>query len=869
MLNSHQIRAQFIDFFKKKEHTFVKSSSVVPHDDPTLLFINAGMNQFKDIFLDKVEPKFSRAVNSQKCIRAGGKHNDLDEVGRDGYHHTFFEMLGNWSFGDYYKKEAIAWAWELITDVWKFDKTKLHVTVHTSDQEAHDLWKDLTDIDPSHITYHGDEDNFWEMGETGPCGPCSELHYDKGTEHCGVEGEHNCVVNGDCHRYIEIWNLVFMQYFREADRSLTPLKNKHVDTGAGFERVCQILQGKDSNYDTDLFMPIIEEIAKVSKSPYDPKSSVAHRVIADHVRCLTFALADGGIPSNEGRGYVLRRILRRAARYGRELNLQEPFLYKLVDVVIAVMGDHFTELAEKRDYIIMIIKAEEERFNLTLDKGLEKFEEIANSLKEKIIPGVEAFTLYDTFGFPLDLTTILADERGLTVDLLGFERAMEEQKERARQSSKFVMDSDEIKWTVFHNSKETEFKGYNTLTTDSEILRYSLDEKDLVKIVLDKTPFYAEAGGQCGDKGEISGNSFLIKVYDVREANGLWIHLGKLVSGEITTSEVKAVVTESVRRDIASNHTATHLLHATLRKVLGSHVQQKGSLVEDRGFRFDFTHFSGLTPDEIKQIEDIVNEQIRKNSNVVSTVKTLEEARKDGAIALFGEKYGESVRVISIPHFSEELCGGTHVHATGEIGMLKILSETSIAAGVRRIEAITGSKVMEFLRDKEEKLDSLKNILSANDKNIEEKLEKLVEDNKQLTKDIEEVKAKQGSLLVNKLIENAEILADFKLVVSQVEVETTNDLRSLSDQLKDKIRSGIGVLFAVIDSKVSISVVVTQNLTKQYHAGKLVNKLATIVEGKGGGRSDSAMAGGKNVNKIAEALNSVKGIVSDFKNSPK
>lgn len=869
MLTSSEIRAQFIDFFKNRQHTFVKSAPVVPQDDPTLLFINAGMNQFKDIFLDKVEPTFLRAVNSQKCIRAGGKHNDLDEVGRDGYHHTFFEMLGNWSFGDYYKKEAITWAWELLTEVWKLDKSKLHATVHTSDQEAYELWKELTDIDPSHITYHGDKDNFWEMGETGPCGPCSELHYDRGTDFCGVSGEHNCIVNGDCHRYMEIWNLVFMQYYRETDGSLTSLKKRHVDTGSGFERICQLLQGKDSNYHTDLFMPIIEEIAKISKTPYDSETSVAHRVIADHIRCLTFALGDGGMPSNEGRGYVLRRILRRAARYGRQINLKEPFLYKLVDVVIAVMGEHFTELADKRDYIIMIIKAEEERFNLTLDKGLEKFEEIVNSIKQKTIPGIEAFILYDTFGFPLDLTSIIAEERGLIVDLKGFEQAMQEQKERARQSSKFVMDTDEIKWEVFHDSKETEFLGYDALITDSKILRYSLNDDNLVKVVLDKTPFYAESGGQVGDKGAISGDTFLIKIYDVRKVNGLWIHLGKLITGEITADEVKAVVTDSVRRDVASNHTATHLLHSALRKVLGSHVQQKGSLVEAKGLRFDFTHFSGLTPEELVHVENIVNLQIRNNASLTVSVKTLEDARKDGAMALFGEKYGDEVRVVSISEFSQELCGGTHVHATGEIGMFKILSEASSAAGIRRIEAITGSQVMEYLREKEQKLDFLKNTLGANDKNLEEKLEKLFDDNKKLARELEEIKAKQSSALASYLIERAKIFADFKLVISEVEVDNANDLRILGDQLKDKIKTGIGVLFARIEGKVSILVIVTPDLSKQYHAGKIVGRLASIVDGKGGGRPDSAMAGGRDISKIAEALNSVREIVSNFKNGSK
>ncbi len=861
MKKSSEIRAQFIDFFKSKGHTFVKSSPVIPQDDPTLLFINAGMNQFKDIFLDKVEAKYSRAVNSQKCIRAGGKHNDLDEVGKDGYHHTFFEMLGNWSFGDYYKKEAISWAWELITDVWKLDKAKLYATVHHSDQEAYELWKELTDIDPSHISYHGDKDNFWEMGETGPCGPCTEIHYDRGVDYCGVQGQHNCEVNGDCHRYMEIWNLVFMQYYRESDGSLTPLKKTHVDTGSGFERICQILQGKDSNYHTDLFMPIINDISKISGFEYNPQDSVSHRVIADHIRCLTFALADGGMPANEGRGYVLRRILRRAARYGRNIGLKEPFLYKLVDSVISVMGNHFHELEEKRDYIMMVIKAEEERFNQTLDKGLDKFEEILSSLNTKTIPGEEAFTLYDTFGFPIDLTNILAAERGLQVDMQGFDKAMEQQKERARQSSKFTMEDDDTQWFVFDDKAESQFVGYDILECSSSILRYASQNKNIVKIVLDKTPFYAESGGQTADKGQIKGNDFLIEIFDVKKLGDTFIHLGKLVEGNITSQTVIASVRKSIRRDTASNHTATHLLHSALRQVLGAHVQQKGSLVDSKGLRFDFTHFSAVNHEEIKQIEEIVNNEIRKNSPVNIAIKSIEDAKKEGAMALFGEKYGDQVRVVSIPNFSMELCGGTHVNLTGDIGPFKIITESSSAAGIRRIEAITGSKVLEHISHLEDKLHSIKNLLNANDKNLLEKVEKNLEENHDLKREIEELKAKQGSALVNELLKDAQLVQDIKVVINQVKVENSNDLRSLGDQLKDKMKSGVGVLIADLGDKVSLLTIVTPDLTKKYHAGKIVGQLAAIVGGKGGGRPDSAMAGGKDTAKLTQVLSSALEII--------
>ncbi|OQY40287.1 MAG: alanine--tRNA ligase [Candidatus Cloacimonetes bacterium 4572_65] len=864
MVTSSEIRQQFIDFFKAKEHVFVKSAPVVPLDDPTLLFINAGMNQFKSIFLGLEDVKTPRVVNSQKCIRAGGKHNDLDEVGKDGYHHTFFEMLGNWSFGDYYKKEAIVWAWELITDVWKIDKSKLYATVHHTDEEAFNLWRDETDINPDHISYHGDKDNFWEMGETGPCGPCSELHFDRGTDFCGVEGEHNCDVNGDCHRYMEIWNLVFMQYFREKDNTLTPLKMRHVDTGSGFERICQLLQNKDSNYHTDLFMPIIEEISKISGHEYNPKTSVSHRVIADHIRAITFSLADGGMPSNEGRGYVIRRILRRAARFGRLLDLKKPFLYKLVDVVIDVMGDHFVEIKDKKDYIVMVIKAEEERFNQTLDKGLEKFDDICKCLSGKIIPGESAFLLYDTFGFPVDLTSIIAEEKGLTVDMEGFNIAMEAQKERARQSSKFVLEVDETGWTKFSESKETQFVGYETLETEANILRYSIDKKNVVSIVLDKTPCYAESGGQVGDKGNIKAEKFEINLFDTKKINGLWVHLGKLISGEIEDCKVIISLNKENRVKTSANHSATHLLHSALRTVLGTHVQQKGSLVDSKGLRFDFTHFNGMSTKEIELVENMVNEQILKSSPLLTEVKTIEEAREDGAMALFGEKYGDSVRVVSISDFSKELCGGTHVSNVGEIGLLKIVSESSSAAGIRRIEALTGLKVLELLRTKEEKLAKISSLLGSNEKNIESKIEKSQEELKNLQKELESIKAQQSSGVLDDLIKSSTTIADVKVVSGKVNVANPNELRQIGDQLKDKIGSGIGILIAPVKGKVSVLVIVTKDLTKRFQAGKIVGKIAEIVGGRGGGRPDSAMAGGKDISKIDEALEKVTEILETF-----
>lgn len=859
MLTSSEIRKQFIDFFKSKEHTFIKSSPVVPQGDPTLLFINAGMNQFKNIFLGIEKPKCSRAVNSQKCIRAGGKHNDLDEVGKDGYHHTFFEMLGNWSFGDYYKKEIIKWSWELITEVWKLDKDKLYASVHNTDQEAYELWKEITDIDPTHISYHGDKDNFWEMGETGPCGPCSEIHYDRGTDFCGVEGEHNCTVNGDCHRYMEIWNLVFMQYYREKNGSLTPLKTRHIDTGMGFERICQLLQNKKSNYETDLFLPIIEKISELSGIEYHAEHSIAHRVIADHIRCLTFSLADGGMPSNEGAGYVLRRILRRAARFGRKLNLTKPFLYKLVDTVIEIMGNHFDEIIDKRDYIIMIIKAEEERFNQTLDKGLDRFAEIVSSLKGNVISGKDAFMLYDTFGFPIDLTQIMAEEKDLSVDMDGFNLAMNEQKERARSASKFTLSVDDTEWNIVSDQEITEFVGYNSLESQAKIVRYALADKGIVKVVLDKTPFYAEMGGQAGDKGVISNDDFKLNIFDVKKIGPLWVHFGKLDDKNCefmpNNIEVVATVDKNIRKDSASNHSATHLLHAALRKVLGNHVQQKGSYVDKSTLRFDFTHFNGMNKDEIAKVEELVNREIRANLPVITEVKSADDAKKSGAMALFGEKYGDSVRVVTMGDFSMELCGGTHVKATGEIGAFKIISEFSSAAGIRRIEAVTGKSYLDFVNKLETKFANIKVLLNANDKNIEDKINKLHEENKRLQNELEELKAQQGSKLIDELIASAKTIADTKVVIHKTKDVNSGDLRTLGDQLKDKLGTGVGIIFSDNGGKVSILTVVTKDLTKRYHAGKIVGKLATIVGGKGGGRPDSAMAGGKDATKIDEAIN--------------
>ncbi len=865
-MNSNDIRKQYIEFFQKKEHKIVSSAPVIPIDDPTLLFINAGMNQFKDIFLGKRKPESKRVVNSQKCIRAGGKHNDLDEVGRDGYHHTFFEMLGNWSFGDYYKKEAIKWAWDLLTDVWKLPKNKLYATVHDTDKEAYELWKNQTDIENSHIEYHGDKDNFWEMGNSGPCGPCSEIHIDRGEKYCNLKDDpkHKCKVNGDCHRYIELWNLVFIQFFRDEEGSLIPLENKYVDTGAGFERIVQVLQKKDSNYHTDLFMPIIRQIEEISKVKYNSdERGTSHCVIADHIRALVFALADGGMPSNEGRGYVLRRILRRAARHGHLLKMKEAFLYKLVDVVVDLMGEHFNELKEKQAHFKLIIKAEEERFNLTLDKGLKKFNEIIIKA-ESVFPGPDAFQLYDTFGFPLDLTKIMAEEKGLTVDEKGFGIEMEKQKKRARDAAKFDLKTDDIDWVELSDFVPTEFVGYTENSSTCKILKYNLDD-NIVKFVLDKTPFYAESGGQIADTGKIFNNECEIIITDVQKDADQFVHFGKLQKGEISKKEFTAEIDVERRMNIARNHTVTHILHKALKGVLGEHIQQKGSYLHPDHLRFDFTNFKQVDRHKLDIIERAVNKEIRKCMPVKTEVMNIENAKKEGAVALFGEKYGETVRVVSIGDYSKELCGGTHMKFTGEIGLFKITSESSIAAGIRRIEAITGVQAEKYVKILEDEIDEIGRQLNAPSASVLEKINKMISENKNLQVQLKTIRVKTAGNTLDQLLQKAIDIDGTKVVIAKINIPNPGMLRQLGDQLRDKLKSGIGVLFAEVDGKVSILTVVTKDLTNQYHAGKIISKVAELVGGKGGGRPDMAMAGGKNANEIIEAIKKVPEIINRLK----
>lgn len=856
MISGKDIRQQFVDFFIQKGHTFVASSPVIPTDDPTLLFTNAGMNQFKNIFLGLKEPDFPRAVNSQKCIRAGGKHNDLEEVGKDGYHHTFFEMLGNWSFGDYYKQEAIAWAWELLTEVWKLPKDKLHATVHHTDKEAFELWQTLTDIEHSHITYHGDRDNFWEMGETGPCGPCSEIHIDRGESFCDKKNTdgHICRVNGDCSRYIELWNLVFIQYNRDEKGTLHPLPNKYVDTGAGLDRICQVLQDQTSNYHTDLFQPILDKIAAITGVDYSEADGMSHRVIADHIRCLSFALADGGFPSNEGRGYVLRRILRRAARHGRLLNVREPYLYKLVDAVIDIMGHHYHELREKEHYIKSVIKAEEERFNQTLDTGLEKFNEIVSKLEGTTIAGSDAFMLYDTYGFPLDLTVILAEEKNLTVDTEGFEKEMAKQKTRAREAGNFKQNLQQLVWTELSDKQNTEFVGYDQDSIATHITRYSVSDSNEIIFMLLQTPFVAEAGGQVADTGTVGNKEISITVTDVRKLNDRILHYGRLEAGIPDASEVTATISKEQRMRTARNHTATHLLHKALRTVLGEHVQQKGSLVSPEYLRFDFAHFEGLSKEQIMAVEKIVNEQIRANRPVSTSIKAIAEARSEGAMALFGEKYGDTVRVVSVDGFSKELCGGTHVSGTGEIGFFKITSESSSAAGIRRIEAITGDAAESYVLELQGKLAQVSDMLHTPEKRLFEKIGQLLKQQNEMEQTLGELKQGAAREQVKALADKAIKKDGYFLLVTTVEIQSTEELRAMGDEIKEGLPHTIAVLFAVIADKVSLNVTVSKELTDRFHAGKLAGQIAAFVGGKGGGKPDSAMAGGKDTNKVDLAI---------------
>jgi alanyl-tRNA synthetase len=867
-MTSNEIRQQFLDFFKSKDHRIVPSASVIPHGDSTLLFTNAGMNQFKDVFLGVGTREYKRAADTQKCIRVSGKHNDLEEVGYDTYHHTFFEMLGNWSFGDYYKKEAIKWAWELLTEVWKLPKERLWATVYRKDEESFNLWKSETNIDPKHILHFDEKDNFWEMGETGPCGPCSEVHIN-----LSDDLENASLVNAGSPLCIEIWNLVFIQYNRDKNGKLHDLPAKHVDTGMGFERVCAVLQNKKSNYGTDVFTSILNTIEKLSgikynaKLPVDDsseagKSNISMRVIADHIRTLTFAIGDGATPSNEGRGYVLRRLLRRAARYGRKINLNEPFLHKLVQIVVDCFSHVFPEIKLNQSNIEKIIKAEEESFNATLDRGIELFEILVKKLNvknSKLIAGEDVFKLYDTYGFPVDLTNVMAREQGFEIDEAGFNSLMNEQKNRARKATKDREISISLTLPISSSIKTidpTIFTGYVELRTESTIIEVGREDSKTI-IVLDKTPFYVESGGQVDDLGNIIANGTILKVIDVAKVGNQIIHIVEnennieLKIGMIVLAEV-----DSTRRwDIMRNHSATHFLHKALRQIIGQHIQQSGSYVGPDRLRFDFTHFEKLSEAEIDAVESLINEKIRENLPRMPNLDNIpfEKAKGMGALMFFGDKYGDKVNIVQFGDFTMEFCGGTHVKNSSEIGLFKIVSESSIASGVRRIEALTGAGVEKYMRQL---------LLSIHDK--DSRIQQLIDEKKKFEKQISEFQLQSKLGVIDKIIDNPEDVNGIKVFKGKVVATNMDELKSLGDELRDKMKSGVGVLISEIDGKVGIVAVVSDDLIKEKKilAGNIVKETAKIVGGSGGGRPHLATAGGKDTSKIDEALNSVSQFIS-------
>ena len=812
-MTSNQIRKQFLEFFKEKEHRIIDSAPVVPFDDPTLLFTNAGMNQFKDVFLGQGSRDYNRAADTQKCIRVSGKHNDLEEVGRDTYHHTFFEMLGNWSLGKpqnpeegYYKEEAISWAWELLTDIWKLPKERLWATVYKTDEESKKIWEDKTDINPAHILKFDEKDNFWEMGETGPCGPCSEIHIN-----IGDDFENPKWVNAGVEECIEIWNLVFIQYNRDAEGKLHDLPAKHVDTGMGFERIVAVLQNKKANYDTDVFMPIINKIEEVSNVKYKGEDNiVAMRVIADHIRTLTFAIADGATPGNEGRGYVLRRILRRAARFGRKLNLTQPFLYILVDVLVDTMGEVFPEIVSNKKSVVKIIKSEEESFNRTLDRGIELFDTIS-SKTDKQISGEDVFKLYDTFGFPVDLTNIMAEEKGLTIDESRFNELMAEQKKRARNATKNKITKAGITVETLEGfkgdlSQGTEFTGYNETSSDVKILAIKNDSSSAL-VIFDRTPFYTESGGQVGDIGELTIKDTKFEIVDVTKIDNKIVHVianNQNFNFELNTNAT-LTIDETRRMDIKRNHSATHLMHAALRKVLGEHVKQSGSLVDNEKLRFDFSHFQKVTNEELSEIEAIVNNEIFKSIPTNHHINIpFEKAKEMGALMFFGDKYGDKVNVVQFGDYSMEFCGGTHVKNTSEIGIFKIVSESSIASGVRRIEAVTGRGVQKYIELQNKQIEELSN-----------KISELNVETKKLEKEISEfeLKAKLGG--IDEIIKSSTEINSIHIYKGKVKASNMDELKSLGDELRNKIKSGVGVLISAIGEKVGIVCVVSDDLLDQ------------------------------------------------------
>jgi len=874
VMTGDELRKAYLDFFEDKGHLVLPSAPLIPQNDPSILWINAGMAPFKNYFNGLETPPKNRIVTSQKCIRT----NDIENVGKTDRHHTFFEMLGNFSFGDYFKEEAIIWGWEFVTEVLKMDKDRLWITVYQDDDQAFDIWHDIAGVPKDRILRMGKKDNFWEIG-TGPCGPCSEIHYDRGEEYGNSEED---VIGGEGDRYLEIWNLVFTQYDKTEDGDYLSLPNKNIDTGMGFERVASILQGVDSNFETDLIMPMIDYIAKDSGLEYqkDPEIKMAFRVVADHSRGTTMAIFDGALPSNEGRGYVIRRILRRAVRYGGKLGYDQPFLYKMVPVVVETMKNAYPDLKDKEAYIQKIIKAEEERFLLTLDQGLSILNDFINEMKKSnqdTLSGKNAFKLYDTYGFPLELTRDELEAEGLDVDEEGFNQEMKRQRERARQARDDAgfSGSEEAKLynSLQNDNNDFKFTGYETLNDQSKIIAIITEGKqvDSLKagqkgeIILDKTPFYAESGGQIGDKGVIRSNDNLANVYDTRKKVGLSVQLVEVKEGELNKGQtVEAEVFSDLRQSIARNHSATHLLHKSLKEVLGEHVNQAGSLVQADRLRFDFNHFTGMTDQELTLVEKKVNKAIMENFSVETIVTDQDKAKEIGATALFGEKYGEAVRVVTMGDYSKELCGGTHIDATGEIGFFKIINESSIAAGVRRIDAITGDELIRYITSQEDLIDKLAALLKTTPDNLLERIESLLEQQKVLEKELNSLKDRLANSRTGDLLDELENVNGINMLTAELEGLDNDGLRKLSDQLKEKLESAVIVLASNLGEKVLFVASVTDDLIKEgYHAGKIVDKVAKITGGGGGGRPDMAQAGGRETSKIQEALQQVKEIIEN------
>ncbi|EAT3021261.1 alanine--tRNA ligase [Salmonella enterica subsp. enterica serovar Suelldorf] len=866
-----EIRQAFLDFFHSKGHQVVASSSLVPNNDPTLLFTNAGMNQFKDVFLGLDKRNYSRATTSQRCVRAGGKHNDLENVGYTARHHTFFEMLGNFSFGDYFKHDAIQFAWELLTgENWfALPKERLWVTVYETDDEAYEIWEKEVGIPRERIIRIGDNkgapyasDNFWQMGDTGPCGPCTEIFYDHG-DHIWGGPPGSPEEDGD--RYIEIWNIVFMQFNRQADGTMEPLPKPSVDTGMGLERIAAVLQHVNSNYDIDLFRTLIEAVAKVTGATDLGNKSL--RVIADHIRSCAFLVADGVLPSNENRGYVLRRIIRRAVRHGNMLGAKETFFYKLVGPLIEVMGSAGEELKRQQAQVEQVLKTEEEQFARTLERGLALLDEELAKLQGDTLDGETAFRLYDTYGFPVDLTADVCRERNIKVDEAGFEAAMEEQRRRAREASGFGADYN----AMIRVDSASEFKGYDHLELNGKVTALFVDGKAVEAInagqeavvVLDQTPFYAESGGQVGDKGELKGAGFTFAVDDTQKYGQAIGHIGKLSAGALKVGDaIQADVDEARRARIRLNHSATHLMHAALRQVLGTHVAQKGSLVSDKVLRFDFSHNEAMKPSEIRQVEDLVNAQIRRNLPIETNIMDLDAAKAKGAMALFGEKYDERVRVLSMGDFSTELCGGTHASRTGDIGLFRIISESGTAAGIRRIEAVTGEGAMATVHAQSDRLNDIAHLLKGDSQNLGDKVRAVLERTRQLEKELQQLKDQAAAQESANLSSKAVDLNGVKLLVSELAGIEPKMLRTMVDDLKNQLGSTVIVLATVVEGKVSLIAGVSKDVTDRVKAGELIGMVAQQVGGKGGGRPDMAQAGGTDAAALPAALASVQGWVS-------